>query len=993
MSTVHPLVTSGGFDKRSAPSDSSSSSAPPPTLPPASAAPAPREDKSPFDARKKWIHVSRRASLAARIIAALKPAESRYFSYGRIVGGILSEGCLFWPFQDVRCAIVDFATKSCAAPSFIELVNYRQTFTLASLHFLEDILENFVTERDILDPRLPDFRYKLKLETLFTLFSWSVFHAHQRILIGEPFAQPFGILNGLISRFLSIAPFLGGFDSRFGNIVQFFWLGVMFKPLNVVSFFCARKQCHDIAAVKRIYSHSGIRGFYTGALSDLKICVAMLTAHALSDLDVPAKFLGGVLVAAAGAWKCSTGILQELGCLATTAVGTTLLKLAVHRIFGEPPVRADRKHVEETKIFIEGKARANRLLSELSRRASEIPFRPTVDLRLNLFTTTNRPALHGSEQGRVRLRSSAADEFSVTLPDDVSEVDRVAALYDDAPEEPIDSSTPSSSSDSHTDDGDDRAPVPSNHSCALCAPKDTRVEDYYPAFLYMSGFVQEYLFANGRYDLITDERGAPVLQHGKPQYRHAVENRPGRFMYIAFIHYDDESPEWALVEHDRTTILAYCEDNCQDPCECKNFWHVCTFGEFEKDPTVKASREPTLFLQRIAVIKSLNKMLQEGECDASDIEKTVKPAEYFNLLVRRDQLAKSSLQALLGAQASELIAQDFRIRFKDEHGLDYGGVKREWFGLLSHELMRTEGLELQLWDRKVRTDGSLFVNLNDNTLLPVGTAPLEFYVAIGRALAMALLHKAFFPLPLNFVVFKYILEKPITAADVQHLDPDFFRHRLWTLAQPGGAKKIADMLGEPLTFVSAASGGSMGGVPLIENGEKISVTEDNKMWYVRYVTIEYLCGDIDKQLQALVSGFWDLCPRKALRHMKQATDLQALIQGPKEPLDVDRLEEEAQLSPENKKHKIQFDWFFAMLREFKPEEQVRMLQFATGSSRIPLEGLKPAFTLVINSTDQKQLPISHTCSNMISMPAYSSYEVMVAKCKIAFDFHSGFGFE
>jgi len=990
MSNSQPLSFSGAEKRERASTGtfSNSSGSASSSTPATSSFSNAEREKSPFNAKKKWQHVTRRTCLAARIIAALKPTESRYFSYARILAGIVSEGWFFWPFQDVRCAFVDFAARPIPAPSFIELVNYRQTFTLASLHLLEDILENFVTERDILHSRLPDLNFKIKLEALFTVLSWGVFHVHQRILLGERLANPISMLNGLLSRFLSIGPFLGGFDSRFGNMMQFFWLGVMFKPLNVLSFFCARKQCNEITAAKNIYKISGLKGFYTGAVSDLKICLAMLTAHALSDLDIPAKVLGGVLFGAAGAWKWSTGLLKELGCLATTAVGTTLLKLIVQRVFGEPPIRADKKHVEETKIFIERKARANRLLSELARRAVEIPFRPAVDLRLNLFTSPHRDASRGS-----RIRSASrvtktlsADEASELTSPPFNFVER-SSWFDSHPEGP----------DYEPDyDYNDLTPMTSS---STSQPRTGFLrlskEEYpdFPTFLFMSGLSQEYLYANGRYDLITDDRKEPVLQHGKPQYRHALENQPGKFMYIQFMHYDDESLEWALVENDRKTLLAYCEDDCQNPCECAKFWYVSSFGEFERDPTVKVCREPTLFLQRIAIMKSLNKMLQDGEHDASDIEKAVRPAEYYNVIVRRDQLVKSSLQALLGAQASELLAQDFRIRFKDEFGLDYGGITKEWFHLLSDGLMSVQGLELQLWDRKVGTDGNLFVHLSDNTLLPVGTAPLEFYVAIGRALAMALLHRAFFPLPLNFVVYKYILEKPITAYDLQNLDPDFFKHRLWTLAQPGGAKMIADMLGEPLTFVSAASGGSMGGVPLIHDGDKINVTEDNKMWYARYVSIEYLCGDIDKQLQALVSGFWDLCPRKALRHMQDAADLQALIQGPKEPLDVDRLKKESQLSPGNKTNSKYFDWFFQMLWELTPEVQVRFLQFATGSSRIPLEGLKPAFTLVINSSHRNQLPISHTCSNMISIPAYHSYEAMVAKCKLAFDFHSGFGFE
>lgn len=202
---------------------------------------------------------------------------------------------------------------------------------------------------------------------------------------------------------------------------------------------------------------------------------------------------------------------------------------------------------------------------------------------------------------------------------------------------------------------------------------------------------------------------------------------------------------------------------------------------------------------------------------------------------------------------------------------------------------------------------------------------------------------------------------------------------------------MADMLGEPLTFVSASSEWGTGGIPLVAGGENIPVTEANKMEYARLLAEDYLCGNIRHQLQALVTGFWDLCPLKALRSM-DSKDLQALIMGPTEQLDIESFKKNAKFQPE-KVDLPQFDWFFEAIKELSPEQSVRLVQFFSGSSRIPDEGLRPPFTLVVNASwDVEQLPIAHTCANMVCIPAYPEYRLLADKLTMAVANNVGFGF-
>jgi E3 ubiquitin-protein ligase NEDD4 len=70
--------------------------------------------------------------------------------------------------------------------------------------------------------------------------------------------------------------------------------------------------------------------------------------------------------------------------------------------------------------------------------------------------------------------------------------------------------------------------------------------------------------------------------------------------------------------------------------------------------------------------------------------------------------------------------------------------------------------------------------------------------------------------------------------------------------------------------------------------------------------------------------------------------------------------------------------------------QSRLLQFTTGTSRIPVNGFKdlqgsdgPRRFTIEKAGEVTQLPKSHTCFNRIDLPAYKTYEALEQKLTIA----------
>lgn len=83
-------------------------------------------------------------------------------------------------------------------------------------------------------------------------------------------------------------------------------------------------------------------------------------------------------------------------------------------------------------------------------------------------------------------------------------------------------------------------------------------------------------------------------------------------------------------------------------------------------------------------------------------------------------------------------------------------------------------------------------------------------------------------------------------------------------------------------------------------------------------------------------------------------------------------------------------WFWQCVRSWPAERKSRLLQFATGTSRIPVNGFKdlqgsdgPRRFTIEKSGDPSQLPKSHTCFNRIDLPPYRDYATLENKLTLA----------
>lgn len=137
--------------------------------------------------------------------------------------------------------------------------------------------------------------------------------------------------------------------------------------------------------------------------------------------------------------------------------------------------------------------------------------------------------------------------------------------------------------------------------------------------------------------------------------------------------------------------------------------------------------------------------------------------------------------------------------------------------------------------------------------------------------------------------------------------------------------------------VEHSSFGALKNHELKPGGKDIPVTEENKREYVRlYVNYRFMRG-IEQQFLALQKGFHELIPPLLLRPFDER-ELELVIGG-LGTIDINDWKMHTRLKHCTPDTPV-VQWFWQIVESYGEEMRARLLQFVTGSSRVPLQGFK-----------------------------------------------------
>ncbi|CAK5270238.1 unnamed protein product [Mycena citricolor] len=351
--------------------------------------------------------------------------------------------------------------------------------------------------------------------------------------------------------------------------------------------------------------------------------------------------------------------------------------------------------------------------------------------------------------------------------------------------------------------------------------------------------------------------------------------------------------------------------------------------------------------------------------------------------VRRSRILEDSYAAVMALPAEEL-KRRLMVSFDGEDGLDYGGVGREWFFLLSHEIFNP-------------SYGLFEYSAHDNYTLQINPASginpdhLSYFKFIGRCLGLAIFHRRFMDAYFVPSFYKMILGRSMTLGDLEAIDADLHRSLNWMLDND-----ITDVLDETFSVTEERFGEHVT-VELKPGGEELSVTEENKKEYVESVVSYRIARRVKEQFDAFMEGLLELIPPELITVFDER-ELELLIGGMSE-IDMDDWTKFTDYRGYEKTDQV-IEWFWQCIRSWPAERKSRLLQFTTGTSRVPVNGFKdlqgsdgPRRFTIERSGDPQGLPRSHTCFNRLDLPPYEDYKSLETKLIFAIEETEGFGQE
>ncbi|XP_036388948.1 itchy E3 ubiquitin protein ligase b [Megalops cyprinoides] len=358
--------------------------------------------------------------------------------------------------------------------------------------------------------------------------------------------------------------------------------------------------------------------------------------------------------------------------------------------------------------------------------------------------------------------------------------------------------------------------------------------------------------------------------------------------------------------------------------------------------------------------------------------------QHIKITVSRKTLFEDSFQQIMSFNAQDL-RRRLWIIFPGEEGLDYGGVAREWFFLLSHEVLNPMYCLFEYAGK-------------DNYCLQINPASyinpdhLKYFKFIGRFIAMALFHGKFIDTGFSLPFYKRILNKPLALKDLESIDPEFYNSLIWikenNIEECGLEMYFSvdkEILGEVTTHELKPDGGN------------ILVTEENKEEYIRLVAEWRLSRGVEEQTQAFFEGFNEVLPQQYLQYF-DAKELEVMLCGMQE-IDLADWQRNTIYRHYARSSK-QILWFWQFIKEMDNEKRMRLLQFVTGTCRLPVGGFAdlmgsngPQKFCIEKVGKENWLPRSHTCFNRLDLPPYKSYEQLKEKLMFAIEETEGFGQE
>ncbi|KAK3265481.1 hypothetical protein CYMTET_25839 [Cymbomonas tetramitiformis] len=236
-------------------------------------------------------------------------------------------------------------------------------------------------------------------------------------------------------------------------------------------------------------------------------------------------------------------------------------------------------------------------------------------------------------------------------------------------------------------------------------------------------------------------------------------------------------------------------------------------------------------------------------------------------------------------------------------------------------------------------------------------------------MAAAILSDNKLMLRLNPLVWKLLGEDRVTWAD--YAEVDHTQHRLleyYVNALEWGLMDDEEFVQDTLQDLLQSNFLAMAGLTVKDFDECRSATDCLSLLQEMHL------HQFAHQVRAIRDGILEIVPIECL-YLLTWKELELAVCGDVE-IPVADIRKDAEFEGEVSSN-IK-EWLWAALEEFSAEERSLFLRFTTGQGRLPVK-----IKVNSNGENSSRLPSSATCFNTVKLPAYTSYENLRDKLRMA----------
>uniref|UniRef100_A0AAQ5Z5T9 E3 ubiquitin-protein ligase n=1 Tax=Amphiprion ocellaris TaxID=80972 RepID=A0AAQ5Z5T9_AMPOC len=256
----------------------------------------------------------------------------------------------------------------------------------------------------------------------------------------------------------------------------------------------------------------------------------------------------------------------------------------------------------------------------------------------------------------------------------------------------------------------------------------------------------------------------------------------------------------------------------------------------------------------------------------------------------------------------------------------------------------------------------------------------------------ALFHGKFIDTGFSLPFYKRMLNKKLILKDLESIDPEFYNSLIWIRDN-----NIEECGLEMYFSVDMEILGKITSHDLKPDGANVLVTEENKEEYISLMAEWRFSRGVEGQTKAFLDGFNEVVPLQWLQYFDEK-ELEVMLCGMQE-VDLQDWQRNTVYRHYTRNSK-QIIWFWQLVKEVDNEVRLRLMQFVTGTCRLPLGGFAelmgsngPQKFCIEKVGKDTWLPRSHTCFNRLDLPPYKSFEQLKEKLLFAIEETEGFGQE